>query len=507
MNDLERDLRDLLDADAAEVRRGDRPPGDLVRRVRRRQAGALAAMGGIVAAIVVGAIALATVLPSGSDREPTFAGRATTTGSINGVTITYREDWSLIDPDVEGLNGPTGVGAANELPRLILFLSSAPADETIACPGIDGSTPRWFVISVQEEPLALTGEAATPWPVDPSPQGTLEGSGCYPGWEFFQARWTAAGRSFDGRIGIAPDVADGDREAVLDAFASMTFAETGTASSAVIATGTAGGEEWELIASNQGDGLDLSLQAGTFGTGGGGFDDSSDDLQVINHVFGDGPEAERVVFGAVPANVVHVTVRDGGGEGEYDVIDVPDGIDATFDAFVVTVPAEDTTAILATDADGELVGMARIGGGPSEPPVVAEPIDTLPDGRHFGFIRSVDAGARTVEFDLAIWLSGDEANAAWQAAGNTGSVPNDYFVVNDNPKLRTLGLSPDLRLRLLDWGHCCDTFFDGDLATFAHAIAEQRDVEAGGVVYRGQSSWWLTVRDGVVTSIEEQYTP
>ena len=122
-------------------------------------------------------------------------------------------------------------------------------------------------------------------------------------------------------------------------------------------------------------------------------------------------------------------------------------------------------------------------------------------------VASIAAGG-AIEFDLAYFLSGEEANQAYQeATGDSGPVPNDHFVVNDNPMLRTLSLAPDVRLRLLDWNNCCDTFFDGELALFAEAIGEQADVTDGGLIYRGQSQWWITVENGVVTEIEEQYSP
>jgi hypothetical protein len=32
-------------------------------------------------------------------------------------------------------------------------------------------------------------------------------------------------------------------------------------------------------------------------------------------------------------------------------------------------------------------------------------------------------------------------------------------------------------------------------------------VTDGELIYRGQSQWWITVENGVVTEIEEQYSP
>ena len=132
----------------------------------------------------------------------------------------------------------------------------------------------------------------------------------------------------------------------------------------------------------------------------------------------------------------------------------------------------------------------------------------LEDGEHFVFVESVDAEGGTLVLDLAYFLTGEAANEAAAERGFEVPVPNDYFIVNDNPKLRTLALAPDLQLALLDWNHCCDTFFDGDLTTFATAINSGEQVTVGDEVYLGAlSQYWLTVNDGVVVRIEEQYLP
>ena len=132
----------------------------------------------------------------------------------------------------------------------------------------------------------------------------------------------------------------------------------------------------------------------------------------------------------------------------------------------------------------------------------------LEDGEHFGFVESVNAEGETMVFDLAYFLTGEEANEAAAERGLEVPVPNDYFIVNDNPKLRTLALSPDLELALLDWNHCCDEFFAGDLTTFETAISTGEQVTVGGDVYLGAlSQYWLTVENGIVVRIEEQYLP
>jgi hypothetical protein len=503
MNDLEVRLRTALDGAAGE----SPPPHDArpaIRRTRRRQLAVVA--GSALSAVVLAAAGLA--LASGALTNRSSPAASTVTRTINGITITVPDAWSLIDPDDAGLNGP---GHQIDLPRLVLAVSPIPPDDHLACPGLAPEPRPTFLLTVQQLPLALSGEAATPWPVEPR---TLalggEESACYPGWEFERAAWTAAGRSFEARIGFAKDIDAADREAVLSAFRSMTFERvTGGPASVSVAEGTTGGEHWQLTATRQQDALVLSLDGDRFAAGIGGLDPTSDGFQASRHAIGDGSQV--IVFGAVPDSVVRVEAFVAGSTipAQTGVLDVPDEINTRLDAFVLAVGARSDPSVELTgyDATGDAVLHGAVGtnGGPVGTPIPDG--DVLEDGRHFGFIRSVDVAGRTIGFDLAIWLSGDEADRAWQDAGGEGQVPNDYFVVNDNPLIRTLALSPDLRLRLIDWNHCCSTFFDGDLATFARAIETRRSVTDGGLVYQGQSSWWLTVRGGLVTEIEEQYTP
>lgn len=142
-------------------------------------------------------------------------------------------------------------------------------------------------------------------------------------------------------------------------------------------------------------------------------------------------------------------------------------------------------------------------GSPS-PSVVPE----LEDGRHFGFIQSVDPDAGTMAFDLAYWLTGEEAAEAAAEHGDEVPPPNDYYVVNDNPKLRTLQLADDARILLLDWDRCCDETIEPDLELFADVISQGGFVKVDGQLYYGtDGSYWLTVNGGVVERIEEQYRP
>jgi hypothetical protein len=137
----------------------------------------------------------------------------------------------------------------------------------------------------------------------------------------------------------------------------------------------------------------------------------------------------------------------------------------------------------------------------------ASPAPQLEDGRHFGYIKAVEleTSPATLEFDLAYLLKGDEANQEAAKRGYPTPVDNDYFIVNDNPRLRTLPLAESVKIRLLDWKQCCETFFIANLQRFA-ASFELEQYPAGN--YRGTfSAYELTIENGGVVEIDEHYFP
>jgi hypothetical protein len=505
VNDLERKLREVLDEDARRVPTPSSAPERLARSVHRRQSVFVGVVGLSALAIVAAIVAGATMLLPVRSSQPAVEGPMTT-GTLDGVTITYPSAWHLIDPDRAGLNG-SPMMSESPLPRIVLALAPTEAPETFGCPGRVGGGTAPLLMTIQEEPLAVQGSAAVPWPVElESMNVDASESACYPDWEFLRAGWTASGRTFEARVGLSPVASEDEREALLAAFGSMTFSPSGRGvTAAVLGNGIAGGEPWTLFAQRTEGGLSLSLEAETIGAGTSFVTPPTSELQPASTVLGQGSNRQLVAFGAIPTDVVRVeAMTTDGSVVPAEVFDVPDELDPDSNAFALVVAPEGKIELRGLDAGGNVVALGTVGA--AEPaPFPGAPLE---DGRHFGYLRSVDPDARTIEFDLAYFLSGKEADQAYQeATGDTGHVPNDHFVVNDNPMLRTLALAPNVRLRLLDWNQCCETFFDGELSLFAQAIEQQADVTDGDLIYRGQSQWWVTVRDGVVTQIEEQYAP
>jgi hypothetical protein len=357
----------------------------------------------------------------------------------------------LFDPDELGLNGPTDAPPNQRvgLPRLILAVSPTDPGEMFGCPGMVEGTKPASLMTIQESPLALAGGSAVAWPVSLEPLAVESAGndvvesgegGCYPGWEFLRAGWTAEGRTLEARVGFAPDVSDEERDAMVAAFASMTFEPNSAAASSVVlatgtSTGTAGGETWQLIAERQTDGLMLTLQAETFGAGGGGFDPASRRLLILDSVLGEGDERVHLVFGAVPAEAVRVGIRfEVDDEAIVDVLDIPDTIDAEMNAFVYSLLPNQRVTITAYDASGAAIASGEVGPGADDEPIgtpVPAFIDVRPEhgGTYWGVYLWVGASPDDIQ-----------ANAAVRAAEDLGYTPSTGDIACDQDAATALGV-------------------------------------------------------------------
>jgi hypothetical protein len=71
------------------------------------------------------------------------------------------------------------------------------------------------------------------------------------------------------------------------------------------------------------------------------------------------------------------------------------------------------------------------------------PPGVLADGRHPVIVKSIDASRRTVTFDLIQLYWGDEAAREAARDHQESPPPNDYYIRNVNPRLRTLPVRTD----------------------------------------------------------------
>ena len=176
-----------------------------------------------------------------------------------------------------------------------------------------------------------------------------------------------------------------------------------------------------------------------------------------------------------------------------------------------SVPANTTETSTTIDSTASTAGSTTTTGDNS--------VVSLPDGdRQFAYVTAVekaDDGTWILTADYAQWLTGEEANDAARNAGEITegeTVPNDYYIVNENPRLRELNLDPDSPVAL----NAC--FIDGECVTVVEISVEQwlavldgeipTELGAGFQWYgNGFLPYWLIFEGETIVGIEEQYLP
>jgi hypothetical protein len=186
------------------------------------------------------------------------------------------------------------------------------------------------------------------------------------------------------------------------------------------------------------------------------------------------------------------------------------------------VSIQDAEVFAYTLADGSTRWSARLEGveGSSEVDVSARDDDghqsvvTLslifdPDLElELAYVTGFEGGV--VSADYVQWFVGEEANIAAREDGvipEDETVSNDYYIRNDNPQIRELNLSPVAPIVLqacMDEGAC--------VTTVGVTVDQWSELVGGGepdgwAWYGGSLPYWLTVRDGEIIQVVEQYLP
>jgi hypothetical protein len=161
---------------------------------------------------------------------------------------------------------------------------------------------------------------------------------------------------------------------------------------------------------------------------------------------------------------------------------------------VTTSPTPSTTPILLPSESPEPSETPEPSG--SESPV-------LEDGRHFVYVKraSTSGGGTEVRFDLAYFLTGAEGEEA--AADHGDEFTNGYYIVNDNPRLRTLPLADEVEVAYIPASECCELqpWVIDDWLEAIGLSTNPSDSPGKNV------PWWFTVEGGEITRIEQQYLP
>jgi hypothetical protein len=132
-------------------------------------------------------------------------------------------------------------------------------------------------------------------------------------------------------------------------------------------------------------------------------------------------------------------------------------------------------------------------------PTTSEPA-VLADGRHPVYLRTVDPGRRTITFDLIQFFTGEAATKAAAEDNKESPPPNDYYIRNVNPRLRTLPVAADAPITV-------NVLAAQTTGSSTKDVSVPLEKLASYFPNSGTPPFWITVAQGQVTRIAQQYLP
>jgi hypothetical protein len=132
------------------------------------------------------------------------------------------------------------------------------------------------------------------------------------------------------------------------------------------------------------------------------------------------------------------------------------------------------------------------------PPLHAE--QDLADGTHFGFVTALDPSQNRMVFDKAELLTGDEAKAAADDAGDVVTEGGSY-VLNPDDRMNRITIDDGITIRILV--PCCD-LHEVSFEKWLSSFDPSDDRTFYGTT---KSHYEITVKDGKVTAVDEIRVP
>ncbi len=182
---------------------------------------------------------------------------------------------------------------------------------------------------------------------------------------------------------------------------------------------------------------------------------------------------------------------------------------AYFEASVTLEPGDNVIEVVVTDEEVSTTTLH---------------VRYLPDAtEQFAFLKRIST--TDIDVDFAEWLTGEEANEAARLDGAISpgeEVPNDFYIRNTDRDLRTLSLAPDVSVVLVtaatgpvsqvplgleDWVSLFKadgTPWDPEVESVPVFPPPHFDFFGASSVY---GPYWLTIHDGIVVQIRQQYIP
>ena len=170
---------------------------------------------------------------------------------------------------------------------------------------------------------------------------------------------------------------------------------------------------------------------------------------------------------------------------------------------VVACGGSDEAPSDGTAAEPVETGASPGGPGSTVAPGAAAPAAEgaeLEDGRHPVVVQRVQVGGRTVTFDLVQWFQGDAAARAAAEDGEESPPPNDYYIRNVNPRLRTLPVAAGAPITV-------NVLAASSTGSSTKDVTVTLDKLATYFPNSGTAPFWITVEQGQATRIAQQFVP
>jgi hypothetical protein len=437
MDDLDRDLRTLDSIDAPDMwqdiaRRSPRPAVRLPSPGRRT---IIAVFSLSLSFFVLAWAAIVLTGSSPSDHLAAPGSPSERTVTVLGVTVTSPSSWTLVDlwplahsiatwpdPASSDIDIPPGVRDRGGLP--VLQVSNHDLGLTSTCTGITPTGDEAVLyVAANGGPYLVNPDGSPKWSQDLTQGDGPCGEGMY---AYREATSGNVSRPYLVFAGFGSDVSATDRQAVLDAFASLDFALVDMLPPAETTPGYVldglqlGENEYTVEARSASDGgVDIALVNGrqpevdpahlsaVGRPGDPGLEFAFSGLITLSSpVAWPGLPPTNVAhaaFGLASARVVTVQVRlPSAGTFETPTLPIPSSLGTSFSAFDVQVPPVTGGTVVGLDADGNVV---------AEEPLGQRQLTLSPTTEAQSALRNALAAALTYYTDGATFVGFDPKTA------------------------------------------------------------------------------------------------
>ena len=121
------------------------------------------------------------------------------------------------------------------------------------------------------------------------------------------------------------------------------------------------------------------------------------------------------------------------------------------------------------------------------------------DGRYLAFLSQPDPAASSLSLDKAQWITDTDTQEMEKAGITPEDMPGGFYLHNPETQWESVSVSPQVTCTYLDPDGNFENRECKDFSQFSQLFESQDYFQA--------SPYWITVQQGSVTQIQQQYVP